>query len=173
MGDQMKRTPNQTYGLNLEQSLVFRAMRLEDIPYICAIELEAFATPWTAAAFHNELVNNHFAHYMVMEYNNEIAGYVGIWLIMEEAHITNIAVQSKYRGRKLGERLMRELQKTAAFMGAIRMTLEVRVSNYIAQNLYTKLGFYPVGKRRGYYSDNGEDAVIMWADLPRDAWKME
>jgi ribosomal-protein-alanine N-acetyltransferase len=149
-----------------EESLEFRSMRLEDIPYICAIELEAFATPWTAEAFHNELVNNHFARYMVMELAGEVVGYGGMWLIVDEAHITNIAISYRFRGRKYGERLLIELKKTAAFMGAMRMTLEVRVSNIIAQRLYGKLGFYPVGTRRGYYSDNNEDAIIMWADLP-------
>jgi ribosomal-protein-alanine N-acetyltransferase len=153
--------------LDPQQSLVFRAMNLVDIPRICEIELEAFATPWTAGAFQNELVNNHFAHYMVMESAGEIAGYGGLWIIMDEAHITNIAVKGKFRGRKLGERLMRELQRTASFLGAVRMTLEVRVSNIIAQNLYEKLGFSAVGTRKGYYSDNNEDAIIMWAEIPK------
>jgi ribosomal-protein-alanine N-acetyltransferase len=142
-------------------------MRQEDIEAICEIEQEAFTTPWTPGAFHNELTNNHFAHYIVMECGDRIAGYGGMWLIMEEAHVTNVAVQADYRGRKLGERLMRELQRTAAFLGAVRMTLEVRVSNHIAQSLYEKLGFKSVGLRRGYYTDNGENAVIMWADLPK------
>jgi ribosomal-protein-alanine N-acetyltransferase len=104
---------------------------------------------------------------MVMEYDGQIIGYGGMWIIMEEAHVTNIAVLSSFRGRKLGERLVSELQRTASFLGAERMTLEVRVSNQIARNLYEKLGFYSVGRRRGYYSDNGEDALIMWADLPK------
>jgi ribosomal-protein-alanine N-acetyltransferase len=103
---------------------------------------------------------------MVMELAGEVVGYGGMWLIVDEAHVTNIAVSALYRGRKLGERLLIELQKTASFMGAVRMTLEVRVSNLIAQRLYGKLGFYPVGTRRGYYSDNNEDALIMWAELP-------
>jgi ribosomal-protein-alanine N-acetyltransferase len=153
--------------LNEEQHLRFRAMRLQDIPQICRIEIDAFPTPWTEAAFHNELTNNQFAQYMVMEYDGHIIGYGGMWIIMEEAHVTNIAVLSSFRGRKLGERLVSELQRTASFLGAERMTLEVRVSNQIARNLYEKLGFYSVGRRRGYYSDNGEDALIMWADLPK------
>lgn len=147
-------------------SLVFRSMTMEDIPFIVEIEQEAFTTPWTRGAFENELTNNQFAHYMIMDIDGEVAGYGGMWLIMEEAHVTNIAVKDTYRGRKLGERLLRELMKTSAFLGAIRITLEVRTSNYVAQNLYEKLGFRSVGVRRGYYTDNREDAVVMWADLP-------
>lgn len=150
----------------IENSLVFRSMTMEDIPFICEIEQEAFTTPWTRGAFENELTNNQFAHYMIMDIDGEVAGYGGMWLIMEEAHVTNIAVKHTYRGRKLGERLLRELMKTSAFLGAIRITLEVRASNYVAQNLYEKLGFRSVGVRRGYYTDNREDAVVMWADLP-------
>lgn len=145
--------------------LVFRSMRLEDIPNIREIELEAFPTPWTAGAFHNELTNNQFAHYMVLEVDGVIAGYAGMWVIVDEAHVTNIALRIPYRGRKLGERMLRELQRTASFLGSKKMTLEVRVSNAIAQNLYRKLGFRESGIRKGYYTDNHEDALIMWADL--------
>jgi ribosomal-protein-alanine N-acetyltransferase len=147
--------------------LEFRSMRLDDIAQVCVIEQEAFTTPWTAGAFHNELTNNQFAHYMIMECDGQVVGYAGMWLIMDEAHVTNIAVRDRYRGRKLGERLVKELKRTASFLGAIRMTLEVRASNYIAQNLYEKMNFRSVGVRRGYYTDNREDAIIMWADLPQ------
>lgn len=150
-----------------EHLLCFRPMQIEDIPQICRIEQEAFPTPWTAGAFQNELTNNQFARYIVIELDGEIAGYGGMWLIMEEAHVTNIAIRELYRGRKLGERLLREMQLTASFYGAIRMTLEVRPSNTIAQRLYEKMGFRSVGVRRGYYTDNKEDALIMWADLPK------
>ncbi|WP_010276959.1 ribosomal protein S18-alanine N-acetyltransferase [Paenibacillus senegalensis] len=149
--------------------LNFRLMKVEDIGRICEIEEEAFPTPWTSAAFYNELVNNHFAHYMVMELDGEIIAYGGMWLIMNEAHVTNIAVALRYRGMKLGERLVRELKRTAAFMGADKMTLEVRESNEVAKRLYRKLGFASSGVRKAYYTDNNEDAIIMWADLPRAA----
>ncbi|CAG7653405.1 ribosomal protein S18-alanine N-acetyltransferase [Paenibacillus allorhizosphaerae] len=152
-----------------EQLLQFRPMQMDDIPAICRIEQEAFPTPWTAGAFQNELTNNQFARYIVIEIDGEIAGYGGMWLIMEEAHVTNIAIREMYRGRKLGERLLREMQRTASFYGVIRMTLEVRPSNTIAQRLYEKMGFRSVGVRRGYYTDNKEDALIMWADLPKAA----
>jgi ribosomal-protein-alanine N-acetyltransferase len=144
-------------------------MRLDDIDAICEIEKEAFTTPWSAGAFHNELTNNQYAHYVVMELDGYIIGYAGMWLIMDEAHITNIAVREKYRGRKLGERLLLQMQSAALFLGAERMTLEVRVSNTIAQRLYAKLGFIPAGLRKQYYTDNGEDAIIMWAHLRRIA----
>jgi ribosomal-protein-alanine N-acetyltransferase len=145
----------------------FRQMRYEDIPHVCEIEQEAFTTPWTSGAFHNELGNNQFAHYMIMEIDGKVAGYGGMWLIMDEAHVTNIAVRDTFRGQKLGKRLLQELMRTAAFLGAMRMTLEVRASNHIAQSLYDQLGFASVGVRKGYYTDNREDAIIMWADLPK------
>lgn len=103
---------------------------------------------------------------MVMELEGKAIGYAGMWTIMDEAHITNIAVRGAYRGRKLGEKLLDELMSTAAYLGMERMTLEVRVSNSIAQRLYQKKGFESAGLRKGYYSDNGEDAMIMWANLP-------
>lgn len=145
----------------------FRAMTEADIPAICEIEQESFTTPWTEGAFHNELTNNQFAKYTVLEFDGEVAGYGGMWLIMEEAHVTNIAIRQKYRGQKLGERLLTEMQQTASLFGVQRMTLEVRPSNEIARRLYEKKGFRSVGVRRGYYTDNQEDAIIMWADLPK------
>ncbi|QYR20852.1 ribosomal protein S18-alanine N-acetyltransferase [Paenibacillus sp. sptzw28] len=145
--------------------LIFRTMTPSDIPVIAQIEHEAFTCPWTQEAFMNELTNNHFARYMVMEYDGDVIGYGGMWTIMDEAHVTNIAVRAGYRGQGLGKKLMTELQRTAVFFGAARMTLEVRVSNEIAQRLYRKLGFEPAGIRPGYYSDNQEDALIMWAEL--------
>ncbi|GAA3403045.1 ribosomal protein S18-alanine N-acetyltransferase [Paenibacillus hodogayensis] len=151
------------------RELQFRSMRVEDIDSICDIERESFTTPWSAGAFHNELTNNHFAHYLVMQLDGEIVGYGGMWMIVDEAHVTNIAVRTAYRGRKLGERLLIQLQSAAVFLGAERITLEVRASNTIAQRLYAKLGFIPAGLRRGYYTDNGEDAIIMWAHLRRIA----
>jgi ribosomal-protein-alanine N-acetyltransferase len=149
------------------EPLVFRFMTLEDIPSVLVIEREAFTLPWSPEAFVNELTHNHFARYMVMDYNGDIIGYGGMWTIMDEAHITNIAVREDFRGKGLGERLLRELQRTAAFFGSNSMTLEVRVSNERAQNLYRKLGFKSSGIRPGYYSDNHEDALIMWAELER------
>jgi ribosomal-protein-alanine N-acetyltransferase len=158
--------------VNVNQ-LEFRFMTLADIAAIVAIEEEAFSSPWTTEAFTNELMNNMFAKYMVMELSGEIIGYGGMWIIMDEAHVTNIAVRDDYRGQGLGDLLLGELQRTAVFFGAAKMTLEVRVSNEIAQRLYRKHGFEPSGIRPRYYSDNDEDALIMWAELDRERLKTE
>ncbi|NGZ74828.1 ribosomal protein S18-alanine N-acetyltransferase [Saccharibacillus alkalitolerans] len=146
-------------------SVSFRAMRLEDIPDVMIIEHESFSLPWTEQAFRSEMTLNHFARYLIMEVGGKPAGYAGMWTVIDEAHITNIAVRTAYRGRKLGERLLNELLDTAKALGLERATLEVRVSNGVARNLYTKMGFREVGIRKGYYSDNNEDAVIMVVDL--------
>lgn len=153
--------------------LIFRKMGLADIPDIMVIEHEAFTMPWTEEAFRNELTHNHFAHYMVMELDGRTIGYGGLWAIVDEAHVTNIAVLQAYRGRKWGERLLDQLIHTAVNEGMKSITLEVRVSNEVAQNLYRKKGFRPAGLRKGYYSDNNEDALIMWADLPAPAYESE
>lgn len=143
----------------------YRLMNLYDIDTIVDIEREAFTAPWSAEAFRNELTHNLFAKYMVMEREDTILGYGGMWLIIDEAHVTNIAIREKYQGMGYGKKLLSEMMKTASYLGARRMTLEVRVSNERAQSLYRKMGFSPSGVRPAYYSDNLEDALIMWADL--------
>lgn len=146
----------------------YRRMELSDIDRILEIEKLSFTAPWSREAFEGELTKNHFARYLVVEVDDEVMGHAGMWLIMDEAHITNIAIHPSCRGRKLGENLLLQMMTLAVWNGAERMTLEVRVSNQTAQNLYKKLGFVSAGIRRGYYSDNGEDAMIMWADLLPD-----
>lgn len=148
-----------------EGELVFRSMTLSDIGTIARIERESFTAPWSEEAFRNELMNNMFAKYMVMEQSGRILGYGGMWMIVDEAHVTNIAVREAYRGQGLGKRLLQELMYTAQWLGALRMTLEVRVTNEIAKSLYERMGFCASGIRPNYYSDNMEDALIMWAEL--------
>ena len=98
----------------------------------------------------------------VDERNNKIAGYAGMWIVIDEAHITNVAVLKEYRGKKIGKMLMERQVKDSIVAGAVKMTLEARVSNVTAINLYKKTGFIEVGVRKKYYDDNNEDAVIMW-----------
>ncbi|GFN29814.1 ribosomal protein S18-alanine N-acetyltransferase [Paenibacillus xylaniclasticus] len=156
-----------TTSVNEAGEVKFRAMRLSDVPAIVKIEQEAFTTSWSEEAFTNELSHNHFARYTVMEDSTGIIGYGGMWTIIDEAHVTNIAVRYDRRSRGLGERLLRRMMAQAAEYGMHRMTLEVRVSNNRAQRLYERLGFEPAGIRPGYYSDNNEDALIMWVELSK------
>lgn len=150
-----------------------RLMTVQDIDAVVEIERESFTLPWSAEAFRNELRYNQFAHYLVLEVDKRPAGYGGMWVIIDEAHVTNIAVKPGYRKQGYGERILRELINTAVYLGAKKMTLEVRVSNWPARHLYEKLGFRATGVRKGYYSDNQEDALIMWADLPDDDCRKE
>lgn len=146
--------------------LLLRKMTLKDIDHVMTVERRSFSAPWSRQAFVTELVDNQFARYVVAEYEGRIIGYAGVWLIVDEGHVTNIAVDPDFRGRHLGETLLRTLMSTCVSSGMRRMTLEVRVSNFVAKRLYEKLGFVDVGVRKGYYTDNHEDAAIMWVDLP-------
>ncbi|ARU63861.1 ribosomal-protein-alanine N-acetyltransferase [Tumebacillus avium] len=141
-------------------------MVLEDLDRVMEIEHQSFSLPWSREAYVAELTNNHFAKYLVVTLGGDVVGYAGMWVILDEAHITNIAIDPAVRGRRLGEHLMREMMAWSMAHGAERMTLEVRVSNLAAQKLYDRLGFQSYGIRKGYYTDNNEDAMIMWAELP-------
>ncbi|MDA8352070.1 MAG: ribosomal protein S18-alanine N-acetyltransferase [Firmicutes bacterium] len=145
--------------------LEFRPMTLGDIPDVLQVERASFRTPWSRQAFYNELAYNQFAYYTVVILDGRVIGYGGMWLILEEAHITNIAIHPDYRGQGVGEKTLNYLMESARRSKALHMTLEVRVSNATAQRLYRKKGFEPTGIRPRYYSDNQEDAVIMWVKL--------
>jgi [ribosomal protein S18]-alanine N-acetyltransferase len=142
-----------------------RRMNTKDIKEVLEIEHSCFETPWTRSAFEMEIKQNKLAVYFVAVIEEKVVGYGGMWLIMDEAHITNIAVHPKYRGQKIGTKIMETIIQEAKNRRLLRMTLEVRNSNTVAQNLYRQLGFLPCGIRPGYYQDNGEDALIMWKNL--------
>ncbi len=142
-----------------------RRMTFLDIDGVWAVESKVFNNPWSRSAFVDEMTDNDLAHYLVLEDQGMIAGYAGMWIVVDEAHVTNIALLPDYRRQGLGEKLVRELIKTARERYAVMMTLEVRPSNTVAQSLYSKLGFLPQGIRRAYYSDNQEDALIMTCKL--------
>ncbi len=144
--------------------ITIRPMTLSDIDAVLAVELLSFITPWSRDAFVAEAGDNDLAVYLVLEGDGQVIGYAGMWVILDEAHVTNVAVLPACRGQGLGERLMRALIDKARGRGACRMTLEVRPSNTAALGLYGKLGFAPCGLRPRYYSETGEDAVIMWLD---------
>jgi len=142
-------------------------MRLEDIEEVIEIESRSFPVPWSARAYQYELMENDLAHYIVVRPRVKgvpyprIIGYGGFWMELDEAHISTIAVRPRWRGRGIGELLLLSMLEMALRYGARLATLEVRVSNKVARNLYRKCGFQEVGLRRRYYSDNGEDAIIM------------
>jgi ribosomal-protein-alanine N-acetyltransferase len=148
--------------------VVIEDMRLEDISAVQLVENASFPLPWPANAFRHELTQNKNAHYIVAKEGEHIVGYAGLWLSLDEAHITTFAVLPEYRRRKIGERMLLSIFERAEKLGAEWLTLEVRASNLPAQRLYEKYGFRPAGIRRRYYSDNNEDAIIMWTERLRD-----
>ncbi|HVJ47941.1 ribosomal protein S18-alanine N-acetyltransferase [Desulfitobacterium sp.] len=148
----------------LAQAIV-RPMKEDDLDRIMKIEQASFPTPWSHHAFLTELKDNEYARYFCLEQENQVIGYMGLWFILEEGHITNVAIDPEFRGHRLGEFLMRTVMRQMLAEGMERMTLEVRTSNFPAQRLYERLGFVLAGRRKGYYSDNREDALIMWAEL--------
>jgi len=140
-----------------------RLMSQEDVPQVTDIDREAFPTLWPPANYQRELKNG-LAHYIVAcgdEAGHYIIGFAGLWILVDEAHITNIAVREKHRRQGTGETLLIAIIELAIELGACLITLEVRASNTEAQKLYAKYGFVRVGLRHGYYTDNREDAVLM------------
>jgi len=124
------------------------------------IELRSFPTPWSEWAFRRELKSKN-AHLLVAKIGREVVGYLDIWIVLDEAHITNIAVAPEHRRKGIGEKLMRHALEMAKSKGVRKVTLEVRQGNIPAQNLYRKFGFKLLGVRKEYYTDTGEDALIM------------
>jgi ribosomal-protein-alanine N-acetyltransferase len=138
-------------------------MIADDIPTVLAIETLSFQSSWPANAFTNELRDNKLAHYFVGRLDGRIVAYGGIWVILEDSHVTTIAVHPDQRGKRLGEEMLVHLLDEAIERGASWITLEVRETNDVAQKLYRKYGFTVVSTRKGYYSDNNESALVMWA----------
>jgi ribosomal-protein-alanine N-acetyltransferase len=144
--------------------LEIRPMVEEDLDEVMEIEKVSFPTPWSRESYLAEL-ENETSIYRIVRWQGKLIGYGGMWLIVDEGHITNIAVHPDYRRLGTGEKLLEELIGLARQYQAMGVTLEVRPSNRAALRLYNKLGFIPAGIRRGYYSDTGEEAIIMWKYL--------
>lgn len=142
--------------------IILREMSLEDIDQVLDIERETFPIPWSKSAFEKEIAENQLAVYLVAELDSKIAGYGGFWKIMDEAHVTNIAVKNEYRGKGVGDAIVMGIVGYCDMFGIPYITLEVRASNTVAQNLYKKHGFKSGGIRPKYYTNNNEDALIMW-----------
>lgn len=146
----------------MTNNIEIRKMEEEDIDGVLSIERMSFTTPWSKEAFEMEIKKNKLAIYLVAVKEEKIVGYGGMWFIVDEAHVTNVAVDPSYRGLGISNFIVEEMIKGCIEKKIERMTLEVRSSNIVAQNLYKKYGFESCGIRPGYYTDTNEDAVIMW-----------
>lgn len=135
----------------------------DDLKEVVDIETLSFPSTWPQNAFVNEIHENKLAHYFVGRVEGKVVAYGGIWVILEDSHITTIAVHPDARGKRYGELMLLHLLDETIAKGASWITLEVRETNTVAQNLYRKYGFTIVSTRRGYYSDNNENALVMWA----------
>lgn len=143
------------------QQLTFREMMPTDADMVAALEAQCFATPWSRESFWREAANK-FTCYLLALAGARLVGYAGFWVAADEAQITNVAVAPDCRGQGAGTQLLAALIEAAKERGCTAMTLEVRPSNAPALALYQHFGFKTAGRRKGYYTDNGEDALIMW-----------
>lgn len=139
-------------------------MTTDDVTEVHAIEVASFpSTSWKKESFLRELIVNNFAHYFVMEQDNEIIGYCGLWMILDQSQITTIAVKNSFRGQGLGEYLLTYIKEYCIESTHV-LSLEVNVDNTPAKNLYEKLGFNYGGIRKNYYGP-GKDAHVMWMNF--------
>lgn len=144
------------------RELTIRKGSAEDIDAIAALEQECFASPWSRESLYHDLAENQLSTYFVAELQGQIVGYVGIWAIMDEGHINNVAVSPSYRRQHIGSALIAAMLRSTEEAGIKSHTLEVRAGNRAAKGLYENYGFKKAGVRKGYYEDNGEDGIIMW-----------
>jgi len=144
--------------------IVFTKAEKKHIDGIANIEKECFSTPWPKSSFEKDICKNKFAVYIVAvdDETNKVVGYGGMWHVVNEGHITNIAVSEKYRRQGIGEKIIENFEQICEENEMIGMTLEVRRGNQGAMSLYRKKGFRISGIRPEYYNDTKEDAIIMW-----------
>jgi [ribosomal protein S18]-alanine N-acetyltransferase len=139
-------------------------MRRRHLRTVLRIETEVYPRPWTMNLFASELGMRSSRSYYVAKVGPTVVGYSGVMLIVEDAHVTTIAVDPAWQRHQIGTRLLLNIARDARERGARHLTLEVRVSNEPAQNMYRMFGFRPAGIRKGYYAETNEDALVMWAD---------
>lgn len=145
---------------------VIRPIREEDVPKVHEIETLCFAMPWSEASILHDIRENVVARWLVMDDGaGRILAYAGMWFVLDEAHVCNVAVHPGERGKGYGKRIFSALIDLARENAMTLMTLEVRRSNAVAQNLYHRCGFLDVGYRKRYYEDNREDALIMYREF--------
>ncbi len=165
--------------VQIRQQLALELMREADVNTVQEIEREIFATPWPRNAYYRELASRASAHYVVLRHEGlaempsrfrlpdldpTIVGYGGMWRMYDEAHVTTIGVRRDLQHQGYGRILFAGLVQASYDLGAKWITLEVRTSNDNAMRMYEGFGFKVIGRRKGYYTDNGEDAIVMWSD---------
>jgi ribosomal-protein-alanine N-acetyltransferase len=161
----MRRSPGTSVDEPVE--LEITRMRRRHLKGVMSIERQVYPRPWSPNLFLSEMSELRNRMYLVARINRDVVGYGGIMCYGDEAHVTTIAVDPEHHRRKIGTRIMYELVQESVRMGARAVSLEVRVSNWGAQRLYSRFGFRPVGIRKNYYQETGEDAVVMWVDAVR------
>lgn len=145
-------------------SLIIRKMELEDLEQVVAIDEASFSMPWPLRSFHFEVSGNPASRSWVAEMDGQVVGMLVAWMIVDEIHIATVATHNDFRRQGIGEKLLLHTLKSAKEEGAVTSFLEVRESNVFARGMYNKFGFVEVGRRRHYYKDNGEDAILMSLD---------
>ena len=140
-------------------------MTIDDVDAVHEIESACFKTPWSKNSFIHEMTENQCARYVVVREDGRAIAYAGVWFILDEGHITNIAVAPANQGQGIGEALMQVMLAKAYELGSAKMTLEVRTDNLVAQNLYHKLGFTDGAIKKGYYIATHADAMDMTKPL--------
>jgi len=138
-------------------------MKRRHLRQVLRIEGQVYPRPWSLSLFLSEIGTRDGRYYIVAKVGSTVVGYAGLWLSVDEAHVTNLAVDPAWQRLKIGTRLLLDLTHAARSLGYNAMTLEVRVSNTRAQEMYRKFGYAPAGVRRNYYTDTNEDAIVMWA----------
>ncbi|MCZ7527533.1 MAG: ribosomal protein S18-alanine N-acetyltransferase [Acidimicrobiia bacterium] len=143
--------------------VVVTPMRRRHLRSVLRIEAEVYPRPWSLSLFLSELALRSSRAYFVARVGREVVGYAGLMMTLDEGHVTTVAVDPRWQRHKVGTRLMLALAREARARGAESLTLEVRLANKGAQEMYRRFGFRPVGVRKGYYAETGEDALVMWA----------
>jgi ribosomal-protein-alanine N-acetyltransferase len=146
-------------------------MRRRHLRAVLRIEQQVYPRPWSTSLFLSELALRSTRSYIVARVGRDLVGYAGLMMTLDDGHVTTIAVDPRWHQNKVGTRLLLWLAREAIARGAKSLTLEVRITNHPAQELYRKFGFVPVGVRKNYYQEVNEDALVMWAhDVDQPAY---
>ena len=150
--------------MDASRKLIIRKAAQSDVTAVEEVEKACFSVPWSYESLYHDILENKLAFYIVAEIDGKVCGYVGVWKIFDEGHITNVAVAPEYRRMHIASAMLSALFDVTGKQGIESYTLEVRAGNRAAIALYEGFGFREAGLRKGYYEDNGEDAIIMWKE---------